>query len=265
MALPELKTINLPDGKISYREMGDGPSIVFLHGLAGNSRSWEGQFDHFSKTYHVIAWDTPGYGCSDNKKADINTYTNCLNQLLGTLIKDQFLLVGHSMGGVLAGHFASRYQNQLVGLVLSCTHAGNGLEKGRALPESYQRRVDELSSMTAENYGTSRAKAMLALNTPSTVFDKVANIAADTSIDGLTNAIRIILETDNTESLSSLDLPTMVISGAVDPVVPKEKTDQLHRLVSGSQTAIISDAGHAPYLEKNDHYNKVVSSFIKKL
>ena len=81
----------------------------------------------------------------------------------------------------------------------------------------------------------------------------------------LTNAIRVILETDNTEILSSLDLPTMVISGAVDPVVPKEKTDQLHRLVSGSQTAIISDAGHAPYLEKNDHYNKVVSGFIKKL
>ena len=48
MALPELKTINLPDAKISYREMGAGPSIVFLHGLAGNSQSWEGQFDHFS-------------------------------------------------------------------------------------------------------------------------------------------------------------------------------------------------------------------------
>jgi len=265
MALPELKTINLPDGKISYREMGDGPSIVFLHGLAGNSRSWEGQFDHFSKTNHVIAWDTPGYGRSDNKKADINIYSDCLHQLLGSLVKDQFLLVGHSMGGVLAGHFANRFQNQLVGLVLSCTHVGNGLEKGLDLPERYQRRVDDLNTMTAKSYGTSRAKAMLALNTPSAIFDKAANIAADTQIGGLTNAIRIILETDNTESLSSLDLPTMVISGAVDPVVPKEKTDQLHRLVSGSQTAIIADAGHAPYLEKNDHYNKVVSGFIKKL
>ena len=265
MALPELETINLPDGKISYRQMGAGPSIVFLHGLAGNSRSWEGQFNHFSNTHHVIAWDTPGYGCSDNMKADVNTYTNCLNQLLGTLIQDQFLLVGHSMGGVLAGHFANRYQNQLVGLVLSCTHVGNGLVKGLALPERYQRRVDDLSAMTTESYGTSRAKAMLAHNTPSAVFDKAANIASDTRINGLTNAIRVILETDNTESLSSLDLPTMVISGAQDPVVPKEKTDQLHRLVSGSQTAIIADAGHAPYLEKNENYNKVISDFIKKL
>jgi 3-oxoadipate enol-lactonase len=265
MALPELKTIDFPDGKVSYREMGTGPSIVFLHGLAGNSRSWEGQFDHFSKTNHVIAWDTPGYGRSDNKKADINIYTNCLNQLLGSLIKDRFLLVGHSMGGVLAGHFANRFQNQLVGLVLSCTHAGNGLKKGLALPERYQRRVDDLKTMAAESYGMSRAKAMLALSTPSAIFDKAANIAADTKIDGLTNAIRIILETDNTESLSSLDLPTMIISGAVDPVVPKEKTDQLHRLVSGSQTSIIADAGHAPYLEKNDNYNKVVSDFMKEL
>jgi 3-oxoadipate enol-lactonase len=265
MALPELKTIDFPDGKVSYREMGTGPSIVFLHGLAGNSRSWEGQFDHFSKTHHVIAWDTPGYGRSDNKKADINIYANCLNQLLVSLIKDRFLLVGHSMGGVLAGHFANRFKNQLVGLVLSCTHAGNGLEKGLALPERYQQRVDDLNAMTAENYGTSRAKAMLAPNTPSTIFDKAANIAADTKIDGLTNAIRIILESDNTESLSSLDLPTMVISGAVDPVVPKEKTDQIHSLVPGSQTAIIPNAGHAPYLEKNDNYNEVISKFTKKL
>ena len=265
MALPELKTINLPDGKVSYREMGAGTSIIFLHGLAGNSQSWEGQFDHFSKTNHVIAWDTPGYGRSDNKKADINIYANCLNQLLVPLIKDRFLLVGHSMGGVLAGHFANRFKNQLVGLVLSCTHAGNGLEKGLALPERYQQRVDDLNAMTVENYGTSRAKAMLAPNTPSAIFDKAANIAADTKIDGLTNAIRIILESDNTESLSSLDLPTMVISGAVDPVVPKEKTDQLHSLVPGSQTAIIPNAGHAPYLEKNDDYNEVISEFTNKL
>ena len=265
MALPELKTINLPDGKISYREMGTGPSIVFLHGLAGNSRSWEGQFNHFSKTHHVIAWDTPGYGRSDNKKADINIYNNCLSQLLGSLIKEQFLLVGHAMGGVLAGHFANRFQNQLVGLILSCTHAGNGLEKGLILPKPYQRRVDDLNDMTAESYGMSRAKAMLAINTPSAIFEKAANIAADTQIDGLTNAIRIILETDNTESLSCLNLPTMIISGSEDPVVPKEKTDNLHRLVSGSQMAIIADSGHAPYLEKNDDYNKVISEFIKKL
>ncbi len=265
MALPELKTINLPDGKISYREIGAGPSIVFLHGLAGNSRSWEGQIDHFSKTHHVIAWDTPGYGRSDNIKSDINIYTNCLNELLGSLIKDQFLLVGHSMGGVLAGHYANRFQSKLLGLVLSCTHAGNGLKRGLALPKRYQQRVDDLKTMTTESYGKSRAKAMLALNTPSAVFNKAANIAADTQIDGLTNAIRIILETDNTRSLSSLNLPTMVISGSVDPVVPKEKTDQLHHLVSGSQTAVITHAGHAPYLEKNNNYNKVISDFMKKL
>ena len=265
MALPKLKSINLPDGKISYREMGAGPSIVFLHGLAGNSRSWEGQFDHFSKTHRVIAWDTPGYGRSDNMKSDIKIYTNCLNQLLCSRIKDQFLLVGHSMGGILAGHYANRFQNQLLGLVLSCTHTGNGLERGLALPKRYQQRVDDLYTMTAESYGTSRAKAMLAPNTPSAIFNKAANIAAETQINGLTNAIRIILETDNTETLSSLDLPTMVISGSTDPVVPKEKTDQLHHLVSGSQTAIIADAGHAPYLEKNNSYNKVISDFIKKL
>ncbi|MEZ7844730.1 MAG: alpha/beta fold hydrolase [Rhodospirillales bacterium] len=61
-----------------------------MNGLACNSRSWEGQFEHFSKLNHGIG-------------ADIDIYTDCLNQLLSTLINESFLLVGHSTVGVLAG------------------------------------------------------------------------------------------------------------------------------------------------------------------
>ena len=265
MALPDLQTVDLPDGQISYREAGSGPSIVFLHGLAGNSRSWDAQFDHFSKSNHVIAWDAPGYGRSDDMEADIDVYTDCLNQLLSTLIDDEFFLVGHSMGGVLAGRYASRFPEQLAGLVLSCTHVGGGCEKGLALPENYQNRVKDLETMTTEDYGLSRAKAMLGPNTPPDIFNYAADIASDTLIDGLENAIRVMIEADNTDGLSRLDLPTLVISGGVDPVVSKDKTDLLHQLISGSKTEIIVGAGHGPYLEKSDIYNSMISDFFEEL
>ena len=261
MALPPLQIMQLASGKISFRQSGSGTPIVFLHGLAGNSRSWEPQFDHFAADHHVIAWDAPGYGSSDDFSADIDVYTDCLNQVLGSLISYPFLLVGHSMGGVLASRYAIRFPEHLSGLVLSCTYAGSGLAKGSDLPAKYRNRIHDLNIMSSDAYGASRAQAMLAPDTPPEICNIAANIAAETRPVGLENAARVHNEADNKAGLTKLAVPTLVISGALDPVVSKEKTDQLHHLVSGSQTAIISGAGHAPYLEKPERYNAVLESF----
>ena len=261
MALPPIEIAQLASGKISYRQSGSGAPIVLLHGLAGNSRSWEKQFDVFGKNNHVVAWDAPGYGGSDDFSPDIDVYTDCLKQTLAPLISKPFLLLGHSMGGVLASRYAIRFPEQLSGLILSCTYAGNGLTKGSNLPEGYRNSIHDLNTMTPETYGASRAKAMLAPNASSGVFDMAADISSETRATGLENAARVHNEADNTDGLAELAVPTLLISGALDPVISKDKTDQLHRLMPASQAIVISGAGHAPYLEKPEPYNSAVEAF----
>ena len=54
------------DGRrVAYRDRGDGPTIVFLHGLGGNSASWQQQFEALSNSYRVVGWDMPGFGESE--------------------------------------------------------------------------------------------------------------------------------------------------------------------------------------------------------
>ena len=63
--LVPVKYLEIDGRRIAYREAGNGPAIVFLHGLGGNSASWEPQFGTFSDRHRVVAWDMPGFGNSD--------------------------------------------------------------------------------------------------------------------------------------------------------------------------------------------------------
>ena len=60
-----LKYLTVEGQKIAYRDEGRGPALVFLHGLGGNSASWEPQFEAFADRYRLVAWDMPGFGSSD--------------------------------------------------------------------------------------------------------------------------------------------------------------------------------------------------------
>lgn len=265
MSLPPLETISLNAGTIGYREAGAGPTLFLMHGLAGNSRSWIHQFDAFSTTHRVIAWDAPGYGGSDDFSPDVDVFADTLDEVRSYLGIDQMILLGHSMGGVVAGRYAARYPEHLSGLILSCTHTGNGAAKGKELPPGYKNRVQDIQTMSARDYGRSRAKAMLAPGTASEIFDMAADISAQARPSGLANAARVIVEADNAPGLSQLELPTLIISGEVDPVVGKDKTDRLASLVAGARTEVIAGAGHAPYLEKPGPYNATLKEFLTSL
>lgn len=265
MTLPPLTSITVAGKKIGIRTAGSGDVLVLLHGLAGNSRSWIRQFEHFSTSHQVIAWDAPGYGGSDDFDPDVDIFTDALNEALQQLGVRSFILLGHSMGGMLAGRYACRFPEQLKGLILSCTHVGSGNPKGSELPAGYQNRVNDLNSMSQKEYGISRAKAMLAANTPEDIFEMAADISGETRQSGLANAARVINETDNAPLLPSMTRPTLVITGEVDPVVAPEKAEQLYSLIAHCEKAVIPGAGHAPYLEKPDIYNATLASFIKAL
>ena len=99
MSFETLQTLNTIDGSITYRDQGEGHTWVFLHGLAGNSKSWVNQFQTFSTSRRIIAWDAPGFGGSSPVKPDIKIFANVLLQLIEKLDLSSISLIGHSMGG----------------------------------------------------------------------------------------------------------------------------------------------------------------------
>jgi len=254
------KTADLPGGPLTYRETGAGDVIVFLHGLAGNSLSWVGQFERFSRDHRCIAWDAPGYGGSALVEADADRFAETLAQLFDHCAVEKATLVGHSMGGIVAARFAGRHPDRVERLVLSCTHWGGCQPKGSGLSDNYRERLQTFDRGGPREYGLERAKNMLSPDAPADVFDLIAEIASRCNRDGVEAAARMINETDNRDLLAELNCPVSVLIGEVDPVVARERTDDLAAAIPGARAIVISGAGHAPYLEKSAEFNAALAA-----
>ena len=269
MNLPERRHVDINGVNISYRQVGTGTDLVFLHGLAGNSRTWELQFSVFSQAYRITAWDAPGYGTSDLVDLDVDAYSDTLRQFTISVGIDSFILVGHSMGGIVAGNFASRYPEKVKGLVLSCTYLGRNQEKGTPLNERYVTRLNQLNELSPLEYGRARAKTMTAPGCNPEVIERFASIASETRKDGLAAAVRVISEANNEPIFPNLDMPVLVIAGEVDKTVTKASTDTMiaaipHK-VPALKVSYLPGVAHAPYMEDPEAYNAAIINFLDSL
>lgn len=269
MAFADRRTIDLDHGRVSYRQTGSGPDLVLLHGLAGNSRTWEEQAAAFAGRWRVTAWDAPGYGTSDTVAPTADSYAATLAALTDALEIPTFVLLGHSMGGVVAGRFAGTYPDRLRALVLSCTLLGRRQPAGTPLSAPYLARLTELETLPAQEYGARRARSMAASGCSPEIIDRLTGIAAETRREGLAEAMRLIAEADNAAALASLSLPVLVLTGAEDRTVTAELSDALLAALAGGsatvQTAVLPGVGHAPYLEDTAAYNAALKSFLDGL
>ena len=262
--IPELQFVRLSHGVLSYREAGQGRPIVFFHGMNGNSKSWAYQFAGLSNRYRVIAWDAPGFGSSDVCEASAEGYVSAGLEFLRSLGVEDVVLVGHSMGGVVAARVAAEPEGPVAKLVLSCTHWGYGRADVDELMPRYSKRIEEMKTLEREEYARIRASKMLPPGTEMgnpEVFAFVAEVAGEGRAEGLAAAGRMIQSTDNRPIFSQLRQPIMILYGEKDPVISKDKTDELVAALPGAQVHMIPGAGHAPYAENSALYNALLDAF----
>lgn len=112
--------VKLSLGQIFWREVGQGPSLVFLHGSWDDSSQWLRTIEHLSPYYQCFAPDLLGFGDSErpNVHYSIDLEVECLAQYLDTLKLRQVYLIGHSVGGWVAAGYAIKYPDRVRGLVL---------------------------------------------------------------------------------------------------------------------------------------------------
>ena len=104
---PELRYVSYKSGRLAYREAGEGPVLFFLHGMNGSSRSWLYIFEALAPSFRIIAWDAPSFGASDTYGDRIEDYVRAARALLQAVEINEAIVIGHSMGGVIAARFAT--------------------------------------------------------------------------------------------------------------------------------------------------------------
>lgn len=262
-ACPEQQAITTPQGNLSFRAKGKGETIIFLHGILGSSRAWPFQFAAFCSDYQVIAWDAPGYADSTLVNADIDVYVQMLDQLIQQSGDKTVSLVGHSMGGTIASRYAAQHPEKVKRVILSCTHPGYGAPATAPISEKLEKRLQELAQVGRETYGKNRARDLLPFaDVPPEVLNYAAEIAAETNLEGLRRATRMLQLADNRSLLAQIKAPTLILTGEKDQVVQPALAADLLAGVPYTQHITMPGLGHAPYFQAPDYYNKLLREFI---
>jgi pimeloyl-ACP methyl ester carboxylesterase len=254
--------VRLAHGRLSYLENGSGAPVLFLHGLNGNGASWVDQLSALAPSMKMWAWDAPGYGDSDVAGNSVEDLARVAIEFLTACDTGPVNLVGHSMGGLVAMKIAILKPELVKRLILSCTHPGHGLSDSEGANERYQRRLRELEELPKDEYGRRRATGMLPDNTSETVFQKVANIAAESRPEGVVNAAWAIQTANLVPELAQITAPTLVITCDKDSVAPLKKAQPLLDHIPDVRHLEFRGLGHAPYFEDAGRYNAAVSDFL---
>jgi pimeloyl-ACP methyl ester carboxylesterase len=269
--------VTVADRPVSVIEMGEGPAMVFVHGLSGSWPNWLEQLPVFANDHRVIAMDLPGFGHSPmpTEPITISAYARTLDVLLETLGVSAATLVGNSMGGFVSAELAIAYPQRVERLVL-VSAAGISTYRHRDVEriEPYLRRVAPIvavytgwtaarSDWVARRPGLRNLTLGLVTRHPSRL---PAALAAEqlrgAGKPGFMQALRANIEYPIKERLPEIACPTLIVWGDEDKVIPVGDASLFAQLIPNSRKVIFEETGHLAMLERPTAFNELLSEFI---
>jgi pimeloyl-ACP methyl ester carboxylesterase len=263
MTLAQLHVVEVDGEAIAYREAGQGPALVLLHGFLCDGRVWRPQLSRLSDRFRLVAWDAPGAGASSDPPDGFTTesYARCLAGFLAAVGIERAHVLGLSWGGILAQEFYRLHAERILSLVLADTYAG---WRG-SLPEAVWK--ERLSACLQDAGGLVEAlvaRFVLGVFTdaaPQQLRDEFSAIAAEFHPVGFRLMSLSSAEIDTRGLLPSIDVPTLLLWGDDDRRSPLGVAEQFHAAIPGAELAIIPNAGHLSNMEQPDVFNEHVRRF----
>lgn len=240
---------------VSVRECGTGPALVCMHGIGSGSASWLDTGLLLAGEARLIAWDAPGYGSSTPLAADVPTaadYAQRLGALLDALDIDRCVLVGHSLGALMAAASAcpgSPLVPRIAKLLLISPAAGYGAP-GRVEAQARVRaeRLGTLAEIGIAGMAAKRSDRLLSPHASETARQWVRWNMARLNEAGYRQAVELLCSGDLLADLPPA-MPVRVICGALDAVTPPEACAEVAKRC-GVPLDRLPNAGHASYVEQ---------------
>jgi pimeloyl-ACP methyl ester carboxylesterase len=258
---------------LSYLACGDdgGMPIVLLHGIGSNAQSFVPLMRAFEGRHPLLAWDAPGYGESQPLAIDwpdASDYATALNRLLSHLDVPRCILVGHSLGSLIAARFALVAARRVAALFLISPALGYGAEKGGALPPAVAGRIDELDRLGPEKFAAARAPGLLGdASAPSHVRQLVERSMAAVRRPGYDQAARLLAGGRLLDDAEKLDVATAVLVGSQDRITPPANARRLFDVLQTSaQPRVfreIAGAGHAICQEQPAEIARIITEIAE--
>ena len=263
----------------AYRMAGSGPVLLFIHGIGDDSSTWLDVLASLTRDYTVIAPDLLGHGGSDKPRADysVAAYACGMRDLLATLDIDRVTVIGHSLGGGVAMQFAYQFPERCERLVLvSSGGVGTGVHPLLRLAAAPG------TNIVLPLLGTAPMRVMLRnLNSllratggfgPAEDLDyvvsKYVRLAESPSRQAFLRTLRAVVDWRG-QIVNMLDrsyltegIPTMLVWGTRDHVVPTAHAMIAHAAMPGSRLEIFEGAGHFPHHTSPQRFLSILRDFL---
>jgi pimeloyl-ACP methyl ester carboxylesterase len=260
-------------------DIGEGPVVLFVHGLSGCWQNWLENIPHFARDHRVIAMDLPGFGESEmpDKQISISRYADTIDALLDVLEIDQPVrLIGNSMGGFIGAELAIRYPQRLERMVLVAA-AGLSVEYIRTQrKEGLRHRAENVaffnigwlasrSTMVVRRRRLRSALLLLVAARPDRLPPEITyELVKGSGKEGFNDALDALCNYPIRERLPEIECPVLIVWGTKDRLVPLKDASVFEELIGDSRKLVYKDTGHLTMLERPARFNRDVEAFLRE-
>ena len=235
--------------------------FVLVHGFLGGARQWSEVVEAFSKHRTTIAIDLPGFaGASDKELAStIEEFAQCVLAELDERQLQRVVVMGHSMGGMIAQEMARHKPELIDRLVL---YATGPLGK---MPDRFEPIEMSLKRLEEEGLGTTASTVVAAWfveGQRSAGFESLKEIATEASPEAAKRALLAMAAWDGRANLAGIKMPTLVLWGDQDRSYLWPQVEQLWKGLPNANLAVIPGASHAAHVEKPEVFLKILQDFL---
>lgn len=278
----ESQWVDLPGGhRVHYRDQGnpDGPVLVLVHGFAANLETWEPWVARLGKDYRIVTLDLPGFGLTRSPKGYLLTDTAFDDTVTGVadhLKLGKFILAGNSMGGAVAWQYALNHPDRLDGLVLvnAAGWPAEGDRKGS--PIAFKILANPVGRFLLKDLDTT-AITRQGLRS---AFEPTPDMATEAMVARYVEMARapghkeIIIGMNSgpdrrryatRETLSKIAVPTLVMHGDTDRLIPIGVAGKFGEAIPGSKVIVYEKVGHVPMEQIADRSAADLDAWLKAL
>jgi len=264
--------IEVGDINIHYNSHGEGEALVLINGFGSNSHSWFLEVPTFSREFQVITLDNRGTGQSD--KPDVPYTMEMLAGdvagLLNALGVEATHVYGVSMGGMIAQQFTLSYPDMVISLVLGCTNCGGpNTVRPDAEAMTFLFDAERMKRLTPEEGARESLPFLFSQeyidSNPELMKEVVARRLAEvTPLHTYVRQGQAIMGHDTYDRLPRIRVPTLVIAGTADRLVPVENSRILASRIPNAELVLLENMGHGYLVEAAEEANKAILGFLRR-
>jgi pimeloyl-ACP methyl ester carboxylesterase len=246
---------------IAYRETGAGQALVLLHGIGSSSAGWLCQLESLAG-YRLIAWDAPGYGESEflsgatPRPAD---YARALHEFLDRLLLKDVVLVGNSLGCLMAGAYAAAHAERVRSMVLLGPAGGYGGDSTRL-----EERLKQLDELGPDGLAEQRSPTLVAAGAPPEALALVQWTQRRIRPQGYRQALHCLAQGRLAEDARRFGKKVLVACGSEDVITPEAACRAIAAAFPRAEYRPLAGLGHAPHIEAPAAINALIAGFVPR-